>query len=98
MPRFMFFGLVRIPMYEYDWGHTVAQIELIDIDQPITVFKHDDSGKPKPGEKGYVPDAKKLDEAVQRWKKRKAEREKRGFRLDQFLQTGAKIPIDNDNK
>lgn len=92
MPRYFLFGLIRVPMYEYYWGHTAAQIELIDIDQPLTVIKHDNTGKPKPGEKGYVPDARKLDECVQRWKKRKAERDKDGFILDRFLATGEKVP------
>ena len=39
---------------------------------------------------------KKLDEAVERWQKRKAEREKRGFKLDQFLRTGEKVPITDE--
>ena len=99
MPRYFFFGLIRVQMYEYYWGHTSAQIELIDIDQPITVFKRHDSersGGLKPGDKGYRPDPKKLDAAVQRWKKRKAEREKRRFSLDTFLRTGKKVPVDKD--
>lgn len=97
MPRYFFFGLVRVPMYEYYWGHTVAQIDLIDIDQPITVYaKNDSRGGLKPGDKGYKPDPKKLDAAVQRWKKRKAEREKRGFSLDTFLRTGEKIPTNKN--
>lgn len=97
MPRYFFFGLHRVPMYEYYWGHTAAQIELIDIDQPITVYKrHDSKSGLKPGDKGYRPDPKKLDAAVQKWKKRKAEREKRGFRLDAFLRTGQKVPVGND--
>ena len=83
-------------MYEWYWGHTAAQIELLDIDQPITVYRRHDADL-KPGDKGYKPNAKKLDEAVEKWKKRKAEREKRGFRLDKFLQSGVKEPIDNTN-
>lgn len=97
MPRYFLFGLIRIPMYEYMWGHTIAQIELIDIDQPVTFFKHDSSNRPKPGEKGYVPDKKKLDACVEKWKKRKAERDKEGFILDKFLLTGEKVPIGNKN-
>ena len=97
MPRYFLFGFVRVQMYEYYWGHTAAQIQLIDIDQPLTVYKrHDSSSGLKPGDKGYKPNAKKLDEAVERWKKRKAEREKRGFKLDQFLRTGEKVPITDE--
>lgn len=97
MPRYFLFGLVRVQMYEYYWGHTAAQIQLIDIDQPITVYKrHDSNSGLKPGDKGYKPNKKKLEEAVERWQKRKTEREKRGFKLDQFLRTGEKVPITDD--
>ena len=97
MPRYFFFGLVRVPMYEWYWGHTAAQIQLIDIDQPITLYKKSDPNSGlKPGDKGWKPNAKKLEEAVERWKKRKAEREKRGFKLDSFLRTGEKVPVNND--
>ena len=97
MPRYFLFGLVRVQMYEYYWGHTAAQIQLIDIDQPIIVYKKPDSSSGlKPGDKGYKPNKKKLDAAVERWQKRKAEREKRGFKLDQFLRTGEKVPITDD--
>ena len=97
MPRYFLFGLVRVQMYEYYWGHTAAQIQLIDIDQPIIVYKRQDQNSGlKPGDKGYRPDKKKLDAAVERWQKRKAEREKRGFKLDQFLKTGEKVPITDD--
>lgn len=96
MPKYFFFGLVRVPMYEYYWGHTAAQIELIDVDQPLTVYaKHESKGGLKPGDKGYKPDKKKLEDAVRRWEKRKEEREKRGFRLDRLLATGEKVPVDN---
>ena len=97
MPRYFFFGLVRVQMYEWYWGHTAAQIQLIDIDQPITLYKKSDPNSGlKPGDKGWKPNAKKLEEAVERWKKRKAEREKRGFKLDSFLRTGEKVPVGND--
>lgn len=95
MPRYMFFGLYRIPMYEYYWGHTAAQIDLIDADSPTIVYKRQDKRQSglKPGDKGYRPDPAKLDAAVKRWKERKAAREARGFRLDTFLRTGEKIPV-----
>ena len=95
MPRY-FFGSWRVPMYEYYWGHTIAQIQLIDIDQPITVFER--SKDNKPGKPGYKPNARKLREATEKWKKRKAEREKRGFDLNKFLRTGEKEPIKSDDK
>lgn len=97
MPKYFFFGLYRIPMYEWNWGHTVAQIELIDIDAPFICYKgHGKSGNGglKPGDKGYKPNAKKLEETVRKWEKRKAAREARGFRLDKLLATGEKVPTD----
>lgn len=80
-------------MFEYYWGHTAAQVQLIIYDRPKTVYKMDRNRGLKPGEKGYKPDKKKLDAAVERWKKRKAERERQGFSLDKFLSTGKKEPI-----
>lgn len=97
MPRYLFFGLYRIPMYEYYWGHTAAQIELIDIDAPLICYeKHDKShsGGLKPGDKGYKPNAEKLNKAVEKWKKRKAEREARGFDLKKFLSTGEQVVVE----
>lgn len=97
MPRYFFFGMYRIPMYEYYWGHTAAQIELIDVDAPMICYKkHDDDTKNnlKPGDKGYKPNAKKLESTVDRWKKRKAAREARGFKLGHFLATGEKEPME----
>lgn len=97
MPRYFLFGTVRVQMYEYYWGHTAAQIQLIDIDQPITVYKrHDPNEGKKPGDKGWKPNAKRLEETVERWKKRKEERKKRGFKLDTFLRTGKKVPAENN--
>lgn len=99
MPRYFLFGLVRVQMYEWYWGHTAAQIQLIDIDAPMIVYKkHDRNEGLKPGDKGYKPDPKKLEAAVERWQKRKAAREKRGIRLDTFLQTGEKVPVETTTK
>lgn len=95
MPRYFFFGLYRIPMYEYYWGHTAAQIELIDADAPIICYKRHEDGA-KPGDKGYKPNEKKLAETLRKWKERKAAREARGFKLSTFLTTGEKVPTDKD--
>lgn len=99
MPRYLFFGLYRIPMYEWYWGHTAAQIELIDIDAPFVCYKkHDVNDGLKPGDKGYKPNAGKLQKAVEKWEKRKAAREARGFNLSRFLSTGEKVPVEGDEK
>ena len=93
-----FFGIWRVPEYEYKWGHTAAQMDLIFIDQPLTLYKRRNPNEGlKPGDKGYKYSRKKMEETVERWKKRKAEREKRGFKLDKFLQTGEKVPIEKEN-
>lgn len=101
MPRYFFFGFYRVPMYEYYWGHTAAQIELIDADVPIICYKKPDektNGGLKPGDKGYKPNPQKLAESVKKWKERKAAREKRGFKLDQLLRTGEKVPVDSGSQ
>lgn len=82
-------------MYEYRYGMTIAQIELMQYDQPFTAYKKRDKNEgKKPGDPGYTPDPDKLKAAVDKWKKRKSEREKRGWRLDTFLATGKKVPSD----
>ena len=80
-------------MYEYRYGMTIAQIELMQLDQPFTAYKRRDKNEGnKPGDPGYTPDPDKLKAAVEKWKKRKAEGEKRGWRLDTFLATAKKVP------
>ena len=100
MPRYFFFGLVRAQMYEYYWGHTAAQIELIDADVPFTCYKRRDkndeavtANKPRPGEPGYKPDAEKLERAVEKWKERK---KRRKFDMKHYLATGEKIPVKQE--
>lgn len=85
-------------MYEWYWGHTAAQIELIDADAPFTCYKRrekSNDGGLKPGDRGYKPDAQKLEATVKKWEKRKAAREARGFSLNKLLATGEKVPIEN---
>ena len=82
-------------MYEYYWGRTAAQIQLMMADYPLTLYKrHDPNEGKKPGDPGWVPDPKKLDAAVEKWKKRKKAREERGFDLNKLLNTGEKVPVD----
>ena len=74
-------------MYEYSCGHTIAQIELMTYDQPFTAYKRT---------RGETEEEmrKRLDDVVDRWKKRKEERKKRGWSLHKFLSTGEKVPVD----
>ena len=86
-------------MFEYRCGHTIAQIELFAYDQPFTAYKkRDKSEGKKPGDEGYEPDPEKLIATVEKWKKRKAAREKRGWSLSKFLSTGEKVPLSEDLK
>lgn len=93
MRKDFFFGLYSVNDWEWLWGRTAAQIELRSIDQPITVYKHDDNNKPKPGDPNYRPDEEKMKRAVEKWKERKA---KRKYNMAHFLATGEKIPNDKD--
>ena len=92
MPRDFLFGLVRVQMWDYYWGLTAAQIELLTIDTPIVVYKRDDSGKPKPGEKGFTRTAEQARKEYERWKARQEAEKKKGVKIDlsTFLSTGEK--------
>ena len=92
MPRDFLFGLVRVPMWDYYWGLTAAQIELLTIDTPIVVYKRDDSGKPKPGEKGFTRTAEQARKEYEKWKARQEAEKKKGVKIDlsTFLSTGEK--------
>ena len=53
MPRYFLFGFIEVPMWDYYWGLTAAQVELLTIDQPIVVYKADKDND-KPWKKGSV--------------------------------------------
>lgn len=57
-PRLFLFGLVRVPRWDYDWGYTSAQISLMALDTPITVYRRD---------KDKVPDTQDIESAKDRW-------------------------------
>ena len=60
-PRYFFFGLYRVPMWEYMWGMTIVQIELLSVDKPLTLY----------GEKSrfYAPDEEELIACRERYEK-----------------------------
>lgn len=91
MPRDFMFGLIRVPMWDYYWGLTAAQVEILTIDQPIVVYKKDEN-KPKPWENGTVSEdyAKK---AYQKWLEKKKKREAEGKAVDvnQVFQQGKRV-------
>lgn len=82
MPRYFLFGMIRVPMWEYRCGLTIAQIELLTIDQPIIVYKREQD-KPKPGEKGFTRTAEQAQKEYQKWKTRQeAEKKAKGKTLN----------------
>lgn len=75
-------------MYEYLWGYTRAQIELMNHDAPITVYK----ASKKKHSAGDKPDPEKCHMAVLKWKLRRA---KRKFNIGSVLKD---IQQQNGNK
>lgn len=106
MPRYFFFGLIEVPMWDYYWGLTAAQVELLTIDQPILVYKAE-KNKEKPWKDGQVSSdyAKR---AYQKWLEGKKKRDREGTTfnmqkvyeqgkkvdLKRYLQNGEKVEID----
>ena len=59
-----FWGLINVPMWNYYYGMTLAQIELLTSDCPIIIYntkkdKKDGAKKPRAGE---------VNDAMRRWK------------------------------
>ena len=92
MSKSFLFGFITVNDWEWLWGRTAAQIDLRTIDQPLVVYKRDDSGKPKPGEKGFTKTAAEAARDYQLWKARQEAEKKQGIKidLDTFLSTGEK--------
>lgn len=90
MPRDYLFGLIRIPMYDYYWGLTAAQVELLSVDQPLVVWKKD-KAKEKPWKDGKVTEGY-AERQYRKWLEKKAQREKQGKKLDfmKYLQDSVK--------
>lgn len=79
-----FFGLWRVPMYEYLYGYTCAQLELMCVDKPFVAYKKRSGDADAPG---VTSEAKQI-AAVERWKER---RKNRKFNFQEFLQKGANV-------
>ena len=67
-------------MWEYMWGHTKAQIELMTADAPFVAYKARE--KKKPGDPGFKSDPEKIQRDYERWLERKRARK---VNLDTFL-------------
>ena len=63
-------------MYEYKWVYTIAQIELMTIDAPLTCYKARERDKNTP------PTAAELTETVREWRERKR---KRKWKMEDLL-------------
>jgi hypothetical protein len=92
MPRDFCFGLIRVPMWDYYWGLTAAQVELLVIDQPIVVFKKDEDND-KPWKNGKVSESYAKNQ-YQKWLEKKKKREAEGNDLD-FLGHGKRIDFQH---
>jgi len=93
MPRDFLFGLVRVPMWDYYWGLTAAQVELLTIDQPIVVYKADEDND-KPWKNGTVSESY-ANKQYQKWLEKKKQREESGMdkKMDNVFKQGKRIDL-----
>ena len=70
-------------MWEYMWGHTKAQTELMTADAPFVAYKARE--KKKPGDPGFKSDPEKIQRDYERFLERK---QKRRVNLNTFLGNG----------
>lgn len=92
MPRDFLFGMIRVPMWDYYWGLTAAQVELLTIDQPIVVYKADKDND-KPWKNGTATENYAKSQ-YQKWLEKKKKREAEGKDLGKMFQNGRKIDFD----
>lgn len=83
--------MIRVERYEYLYGYTAAQIELMMYDAPVVKYKAEDN-KPKPGEKGFTRTAEQAQQAYEKWKNRREKEREQGIKydLDAFIKSGEK--------
>jgi hypothetical protein len=92
MPRDFLFGMIRVPMWDYYWGLTAAQVELLTIDQPIVVYKADKDND-KPWKNGTATEGYAKSQ-YQKWLEKKKKREAEGKDLGKMFQNGRRIDFD----
>ena len=106
MPRYFLFGTIEVPMWDYYWGLTAAQVEILTIDQPIVVYKAD-KDKAKPWKDGSVS-GEYANKAYLKWLEGKKRRVREGRKIDfaktfgsgtkvdfgEYMKTGEKKPVD----
>lgn len=76
-------------MYEYNWVYTIAQIELMNIDAPLTCYKARERDKNTP------PTAEELNQTVREWKERRA---KRKWKMQDLLRRAIGEGKDNNTQ
>lgn len=73
-------------MYEYRTVYTIAQLELMNIDAPLTCYKAKERDKNTP------PTAGELNQTVRDWKERKS---KRKWKMQDLLKQAIGVKKDN---
>lgn len=76
-------------MYEYNWVYTIAQIELMNIDAPLTCYKARERDKNTP------PTAEELNQTVREWQERRA---KRKWKMQDLLRRAIGEGEDNNTQ
>ena len=74
--------MIRVERYEYLYGYTAAQIDLMMYDAPVVKYKKDKDNEPKPGEKGFQRTAEQAQKAYAQWKKRWEADKAKGIKYD----------------
>lgn len=84
-PLLLFGGLICEPMYGYNWVMTLAQLELIGNDKPLTYLKR--NTEKKNGKHEFAtPGAKEIEEAASKWKAKYSSGEKK-INIGKFVNT-----------
>lgn len=68
-------------MYEYYYVYTIAQIELMNIDVPMTCYRHK-------RDKDTPPTRAEMDETVRKWEERK---KRRKWKIEDLLNSKKEI-------
>jgi len=77
------FGLIEVPMWDYWWGLTESQIDLLLVDQPLISYKHEKKkGKNGKFDTPPAPSKLKVAEAELKWRQKYADGSKPKLNLN----------------
>lgn len=93
MPRDFLFGMIRVPMWDYYWELTAAQVELLAIDQPLVAYKADKDND-KPWKNGTATEGY-ANNQYQKWLEKKKKREAEGKDFDKMFQNGRRVDFNH---